>query len=137
MYFWLLVIIILTILEVATINLVSIWFIASAIVSLIISFVFDNFLIEMAVFVILGLILLITTRPIFNKLLKSSNEKFNKLIVAIGMNGIVTEKIDSNTIGEVKVDGKRWSAISDEDLLEGQSVKVISIDGVKLKVKKD
>ena len=136
MYFWLLVIIILTILEVATINLASIWFIASAIVSLIISFVFDNFLIEMAVFVILGLILLITTRPIFNKLLKSSNEKFNSDRV-IGMNGVVTEKIDSNTIGEVKVDGKRWSAISDENLLEGQSVKVISIDGVKLKVKKD
>ena len=53
----------LAILEVVTINLVSIWFIISAIVSLFLSFAIDSFYIQFAVFVGLGIILLLLTRP--------------------------------------------------------------------------
>ena len=52
------------------------------------------------------------------------------------MEGIVTEDISLTSIGEVKVDGKRWSAISEEELKKGTPVIILSIDGVKLKVKK-
>ena len=41
-FMWLLIIILLTVLEVVTINLVSIWFIISAIVSLFLSFAVDS-----------------------------------------------------------------------------------------------
>ena len=54
----------------------------------------------------------------------------------IGMEGIVTESITKFEIGEVKVDGKKWSAISDNDIEEGSTIVVLSIDGVKLKVRK-
>ena len=52
------------------------------------------------------------------------------------MEGIVTEKITKFEIGEVKVDGKKWSAISDDDIEVGTTIIVLSIDGVKLKVRK-
>ena len=89
----------------------------------------------MALFTLLGIILLITTRPLLKKALKSKDVKTNFDRI-IGMEGIVTEKITKNSIGEVKVDGKKWSAISDETLNEDTVVTILEIDGVKLKVKK-
>jgi membrane protein implicated in regulation of membrane protease activity len=54
-----------------------------------------------------------------------------------GKQGIVTKKIDcNNSTGQVKVKGELWSAISDEDIEKDAKVKVLSIDGVKLKVEK-
>ena len=53
------------------------------------------------------------------------------------MTGIVTEEIKKNSIGEIKVDGKRWSAISNMKILVGENVKVLKIDGVKLIVEKE
>ena len=37
--------------------------------------------------------------------------------------------------GEVKVDGKKWSAISNKKINVGSKVEILSIDGVKLLVK--
>ena len=53
------------------------------------------------------------------------------------MTGIVTEEIKKNTVGEVKVDGKKWSAISDTSIKVDEEVVVEKIDGVKLIVKKE
>lgn len=133
--FWLILIFVLIVAEVSTVNLVTIWFIASGIVSLILSFFVDNFLVQFAVFVILGIILLITTRPILVKMTKVKNESTN-LDRVIGMTAIVTETINKNEIGEVKVDGKRWSAISKKKIEVGEEVVVDDIDGVKLIVRK-
>lgn len=132
---WLIIIFILIIAEVSTINLVSIWFIASGIVSLILSFIIDNFYIQFAVFVVLGIILLLTTRKLLEKYIKPNNEKTN-LDRIIGAVAIVTEPIKKNVVGEVKVDGKRWSAISNKKLEIGEEVIVEKIDGVKLIVGK-
>ena len=55
----------------------------------------------------------------------------------IGMDGIVTEEIKKNIVGEVKVDGKLWSAVADETIPVDTVVKVEKIDGVKLVVKND
>ena len=52
------------------------------------------------------------------------------------MKGIVTMDITKDNIGEVKVDGKRWSAYSDMDISKGESVKILSINSVKIKVEK-
>lgn len=135
LYFWTFLIIILTIVEAATVELVTIWFIASAIVALIISMFVDNLLLQFGVFVILGVILLITTRPLLIKLLKPKNEKTN-LDRVVGGKAIVTEDIFPDEKGEVKIDGKRWTAISKEKLVVGTPVKVLKIDGVKLQVEK-
>ena len=52
----------------------------------------------------------------------------------IGFTGVVTEKITNNG-GEVVVDGKRWSAVSTEEISVGSKVEILAIDGVKLQVK--
>ena len=132
---WLIIILILVFIEVSTVNLVSIWFIASAFVSLIVSCFYDNYFVQFAIFVVLGVILLVTTRKLLNRLLKSNNEKTN-LDRIIGGNAIVTSKIGNNDIGEVKVDGKYWSAISNKPVDTGEKVVVEKIDGVKLIVRK-
>lgn len=132
---WLVVIVLLVFLEVSTVNLVCVWFILSGLVSLILSFFIDSFYIEFAVFVVLGLILMILTRPILIKKFARKNVKTNSDRV-LGMEGVVTEEITKLKVGEVKVDGKRWSAVSDEKIEVGTTIIVESIDGVKLVVRK-
>ena len=133
---WLIIIVLLTILEVVTINLVSVWFIISGIISLFLSFVVDSFYIQFGIFVILGLLLMILTRPYLVKQLGKKKVKTN-LDRVIGMEGIVTEEIAKLKVGEVKVDGKKWSAISNENIKVGEEVIVEDISGVKLIVRKD
>lgn len=134
-YIWLSIIIFLVIIETMTINLTTIWFVISGLCSLVISFFIDNFFIQFLLFVLLGVILLITTRPILKKIIKLNNEATN-IDRVIGMNGIVTEKISKNSYGEVKVDGKRWTAYSDKNIEKDSLVKVLKINGVKIKVEK-
>ncbi len=132
---WLVIVILLGIIEAATVNLVSVWFIASGIVSLFVSLFCDSFFIQFGIFVVLGVILMILTRSTLVELLVKNKEKTN-LDRVIGMTGIVTLEIKKNTVGEVKVDGKLWSAVSEKKIKVGEEVKVVKIDGVKLVVEK-
>ncbi len=133
--FWLILVIVLTIIEVATVNLLTIWFVISGIVALILSFFIEDVAIVSTIFAVLGIILLITTRPILKKYLPTQRERTN-IDRVIGMKGIVTEEIKKNVIGEVKVDGKKWSAISNKKIEVDEEVIVDAIEGVKLIVRK-
>ncbi|MBS5862419.1 MAG: NfeD family protein [Firmicutes bacterium] len=134
--FWLVLVIVLSFVEIATVSLVSIWFVASGIVAMILSFFIEDTAIITTIFILLGIFLLVISRPIVNKLRSKDNEKTN-LDRIIGETAIVTEDIKKNVVGEVKVDGKRWSAVSKEKCLKGDTVKVLKIDGVKLIVEKE
>ena len=135
MLFWICVIIVLAIIEAISVGLTTIWFVVSGLVALIVSFFCDNFLIQFGIFVVLGIILLITTRPLLKKFIKVDNVKTN-LDRVVGMEGIVTEDIIPFELGEVKVDGKKWSAIAEEKIVKDSTIVVLDIDGVKLRVKK-
>lgn len=130
-WIWLCLVIALTLIEILTTNLVTIWYIVSALVALVLSLFVDNYLIQFSVFVIVGTILLFTTRKYLVKLLVKNKENTN-LDRVIGMTGVVTEEITKNNIGEVKVDGKRWSAIANKKIKVDSTVKVLEIKGVKL-----
>jgi len=121
--------------ECMTVNLVTIWYIASAILALISSFIIDNFLIQFGIFAIVGTLLLITTRTTLKKLLKEKKERTN-LDRIIGMKGIVTEEITKNRTGEVKVDGKYWTAVAEETIPVDTTVKILEINSTKLKVER-
>ena len=135
-WIWLGLVVTLTLIEVLTTNLVTIWYIASALVSLILAFFVDSYLIQFSVFVILGTVLLFTTRDYLVKLIIKKKEKTN-LDRVVGMTGIVTEEITKKKSGEIKVDGKRWTAISNKKIKVDSTVKVLEIDGVKLKVEEE
>ena len=128
---WLVVVILLTILEFATVNLVSVWFIASGILSLILSLFVDNLAWQFGVFVVVGILLMVFAKPLLSKISNKEVEKLN-LERVIGMPGIVTQEIKSGRVGEVKVDGKTWSATALEDLEVDAMILVEKMDGEKL-----
>ncbi len=134
-YVWLTVVVLLTIVEAMTVNLTTIWFVVSGLVAIGLSFVTDIFLIQFGVFVCLGIVLLIVTKPFVKKFLDSRDAKTNFDRI-IGMNGIVVKDISDVNNGEVKVDGKIWTAYSDDSLKVNDKVKVLEISGSKIKVRK-
>lgn len=131
---WLIIFIFLIFVEIATINLVSIWFAIGAIASCILSIYVDNLIIQLGCFVITSTICLILTKSIISKI-KNHKITPTNLDRVIGDIGIVTEDIDEFNNGEVKVDGKTWTATSKETLKVGTKAKIVSINGVKLNVK--
>lgn len=133
-WIWLCIIVFLTIIEISTVQLTTVWFVFSGLVSMILSIFIDSIEIQFALFVLGGLLLLITTRPYLMKKLKVKTAKTN-LDRVIGMQGIVTETITQLAPGEVKVDGKRWTAIADKKIEQDKIVEVLKIEGVKLRVK--
>lgn len=133
-YVWLSIVLLLSIIEVITVGLTTVWFIISGLIALILSILFDNILLEMAVFVLGGTILLFTTRPIVLKYIKPKSIPLN-IDRIIGMEGIAQEDI-TKTSGEVKVDGKVWTAFSNQKILKNEKVRILEIQSTKLKVEK-
>ena len=134
-YLWLGIIILLAIAEITTINLTTIWFVISGLVALLLSFFVDSFIIQLGVFVIFGIVLLITTKNKLQSLVLEHNEKTN-LDRIIGKTGFVIEKITRKNNGAVKVDGKVWTAFSDTYIPVDSEVEILAIEGAKIKVKK-
>lgn len=135
-YVWLIVVVLLTIVEAMTVNLTTIWFVISGLVAIGLSFITDIFLIQFGVFVCLGIFLLIITKPFAKKWLDNRDTKTNFDRI-IGMTGIVVKDISDISNGEVKVDGKIWTACSDDTLKVNDKVEILEIMGSKIKVRKD
>ncbi len=131
--FWLVLFVILSLIELATVNLVSIWFAVGALITTFASLATDNLMVHLAVFTISSILLLLLTKP-FVKKIKRREVVPTNLDRVIGKVGVVTEKIEKDGIGEVKVLGKRWSAYSNKKIEVNSKIKVLSINGVKLKV---
>lgn len=134
LYTWLLIVVLLGILEIMTTNLVSIWFVISGLLAMVISLFTDSLYIQIGVFVLVGVLLIPMSKRIYKKI--NTKKVFTNLDRVIGMKGIATSDILKNTIGEVKVGGKLWSSYSSHDIKKDEYVKVLAIDGVKLKVEK-
>lgn len=134
---WAVAIIVFGIAEAATAQLVSIWFVIGAVAGLISAFCGANFYVQLTVFIAVSVLALVITRPLVKKYIKPKKEHTNADRV-LTQDGIVVEEIN-NTLGkgQVKVDGKLWTARSENgDIIpEGSIVKTEKISGVKLIVK--
>jgi len=133
---WIAVIIVMLIIEAYTCNLVTIWVALGAVLALILSAFTDSFPAQLIVCLVASIILIVFTRPFAKKYLKVKREKVN-LDVVVGKTAIVQERITPTERGRVKVDGKSWAAIAEEEIEEGAKVEVLAIDGVKLVVRKE
>ncbi len=131
---WMLIFIFLILLELCTVNLVCIWFALGALASFVLSFWVDNVTWQIALFVGVSFLSLLLTKNFVKKIRGNKIEPTN-LDRVIGQIGIVTEEITKLEPGEVKVNGKRWSAISSKKVKVGSKVEILSIDGVKLNVR--
>lgn len=136
-WFWLGMAIIFTLIEVFTAGLTTIWFAIGSIPMIFLSFLPIPFLYQVLIMLVISIVLLIFTRPFFVKKLNANKEKTN-VDALIGKTALVTKKITKFEKGEVKIDGKIWTAksVSDEDLEEGTECLLQSIEGVTAIVSK-
>ena len=133
---WFVAFLVLLFIEIITVNLVSIWFAIGALASIVTSFFTDSVAIQTIVFIIVSVIVLLIVKPLVKKFKKFDITPTNSDRV-IGKVGDVTKKIERNKYGEVKIFGNVWTATSKDEIDEGEKVKVLSIDGVKLIVEKE
>ena len=133
---WFIAFIILLLIELATVNLVTIWFAIGAVAGLITTMFTDSFLIQLIVFIVVSLVALLLTKPLIKKF-KGFNVIPTNSDRVIGKVGEVTKEIKADKYGEVKVYGNIWTASSKEEIEVGEKVKVLAIDGVKLIVEKE
>lgn len=123
--------------EAITLQLVSIWFVFGSIGALIASFCGLDFIWQVLIFIIISVLALIITRPLVKKYINTSKLPTNADRV-IGQQALVIEEINNiEATGQVKVDGKTWTARAADDTVipQGIMVNVEKIEGVKLIVK--
>ena len=90
-YIWIAVFIVATVVEFATVQLVSVWFAVGALASFILSVCrVDQLWIQILVFTLVSLISLIATRPLIKKLNKKTKREPTNADMYIGLEGIVT-----------------------------------------------
>ncbi len=132
---WLIVFIVLIGAELATLQLVSIWFAVGALGALIASLAGAGIEIQLVVFIALSLLLLILVKPATSRLMRKNVTKTN-VDSLVGQTGKVTSLINNlNGYGTVSVRGQEWTAASLDDQViieEGTTVIIRKISGVKL-----
>lgn len=132
--FWLILLVAFTIIEAATVQLVSVWFAVGALGALAAVFAHADFKVQIIVFIIVSLLSFAVTRPLVKKFTKAGIQSTNA-DRCLNKTAVVVEEIDNlNAKGQVKVNGNIWSARSADGSVipENTLVKVLKIEGVKV-----
>lgn len=132
---WLIVSGIFFVLEIITTGFLVFWFGVGALFAMIVSLFSESLFIQSLVFVIVSVILIIFTRPLVNKMISIRETMPTNIYTIIRKEGYLMEDINSiESPGKIKINGELWCAVSDTPLKRGTKVRVLEIDGVKLKV---
>lgn len=138
---WLVVLVSAVVIEAFTSELVAIWFFPAAVVAMIVDLVSKGkvvYWVQILIFLVVGLALVVATRPICRKWLKKGKETKTNAEAMVGRECVVTQEIRNiDEVGEVRVGGLCWSARTEDDsvIAVGEHVIVTEIRGVKLIVK--
>lgn len=134
---WLMLMIILILIEVATLGVTTIWFAFGALIASFFALFKAPLLLQVLSFGVSSLILLVCTRPVLVKKLETGKSKTN-LDSLLEQTGIVVKQIQPFSTGQVKVKGSIWTAVSmdNEVIPVNTEIKVLDIEGVKLIVEK-
>lgn len=134
-YAWLIVFIVLTAIEMATFQLVTIWFAVGAVAAFIVSMFSSSLEVQLVVFLAVAMLLLILVRPFVGRFLKVKTVKTNADSL-IGDFATVTARIHNQEgFGKAVIRGQEWTAAAereDEIIEAGTRVVVTGIRGVKL-----
>ena len=131
---WGVVFAVMVIAELATMQLVSIWFAAGAAAAFVSVFFDVPLWAQLIVFVMFSVLLLVFTKPLLTKF-KVDEVQPTNLEQDIGKTAVVTEEINNNLDkGRVKYSGTSWKAVSADDAVisEGCVVEIKEIKGAKL-----
>lgn len=134
-WIWLAIMAVTVIIEIVTLDLVSIWFAFGAVIPFILSAIGGIAIeIQIAVFVAVSALLIIFLRKNAQKLLfKNMNQKTN-VDAFEGKKVRLLEDTDFEHNGSVKINDVTWTAISEsgELIKAGQLVEIKKVDGNKL-----
>lgn len=135
-YTWLGLMLVLIAIEAATVSLTTIWFAAGALIAFFLALFNVDLWFQIAAFLAVSAILVIFTRPVAVKYLRVGTQKTN-IDALVGTKGIVVMDITEHAVGQVKVKGQIWSAISKSGvpILKDTEVVIEAIEGVKLIVR--
>lgn len=128
---WLALLILLVLIELATMGLTTIWFAGGALAAFLAGVLGFGLAVQIVVFLVVSVLLLVLTRPIAVKYFNKERQKTNAESL-IGQQGLVVEDIDTiHAKGVVEVKGQEWSAKTDEP--DGKIAKntVVIIDGIQ------
>ena len=131
---WLAALIVLLLVEAATVALVSLWFALGALAALLTSFWVENLWVQFGVFLTVSLVSLLMIRPLTRRFVTPRQVATNA-DRAVGQEGVVTQTIDNlKARGQVSVQGTVWTARAQDDtaIPAGTQVKILRIEGVKL-----
>ena len=136
---WLAVLIVLLLVEIATLGLTTIWFAGGALVACVAALLHASIWVQIVLFLVVSVILLLFTRPVAVRYMNKNRTKTNVDSMA-GKEAVVTEDIDNlKAQGVVQVNGLEWTARAEnnQDVIpKGSVVEVTRVDGVKLIVRK-
>ncbi len=136
-FVWFAVIIVAGVIEAMTMDLSSIWFAAGGFFALIFAIIFPDLIwIQVIIFILFSIALLLVLRPIFKRFVKKNEIKTNADSL-VGKVAVCVKPILDGERGEVKIEGKIWTAIANEDIQINEKVIVLAIKGVKLVVRKE
>lgn len=133
---WLGGVVLFSVLEMASEQLVSIWFVLGAVFGLFASVLSFPFLWQLTIFAVTSALALLFFRPVIYRRLAGKNTPTNA-DRAVGKLARVRETTNGER-GAAYVDGKEWSARSADGgtLQVGEAVRVLRIEGVKLIVER-
>ena len=138
--FWLVVMVALIVIELATLGLTTIWFACGALVAVVAAALDAPLLLQILMFVVVSFAVLLAVRPIAVKYFNKDRTRTN-IESMIGRQAIVVSEIDNmQGIGQVTVNGMEWSArstINELKIAVGHVVVIRAVDGVKLIVEEN
>ena len=138
--FWLVVMVALIVIELATLGLTTIWFACGALVAVVAAAMDAPLLLQILMFVVVSFAVLLAVRPIAVKYFNKDRTRTN-IESMIGRQAIVVGEIDNmQGIGQVSVNGMEWSArstINELKIAVGRVVVIRAVDGVKLIVEEN
>lgn len=126
-WFWLCLAIALAVIELSTVQLVSVWFAVGAAITAIVKGIFPGISIgwQIIIFAAVSVALFISTRPVVKRFLAKKGEaQKTNLDLVVGKEAIVVEEINNiKGEGAVKVNGMVWTARSEN----GETIPVDTI----------
>jgi len=136
-YVWIAFIVITAIIEVLTIDLVTLWFTVGAVGGLIASLCGAEIWLQFVIFIVISAACVIATRPLAKKIQKNEIIRTNS-DKNIGKIAIVTKAFGDDEIGEVRIEERYWRAVSSDasNFEVDEKVQVDAISGTKVIVSK-
>ena len=133
---WLALMIGFSALEIATVNMVSVWFAGGAMAGMVAQLFGASVPVQLTVFLLVSALLVGCLRPFVRKYVAPKKIHTNADMV-LGQEAYLTETVDNRKgTGALKLGGKVWTvrSVSDTVLEQGTLVRVVKLEGVKLLV---